>query len=123
MEAREAQRSGASEAPLSKRAVPLDDGALIGQARMAVDEVIEGLGSSRSSASPPGHPQPDREPAVGSGMRTRRVCRWPSGPVVERCAAATFLATEKSFCRIMGPSRLVDVGSDPGEAKSLPDRK
>jgi hypothetical protein len=35
-------------------------------------------------------------------MRTRRVCRWRDAAMVERWAAASFLATEKNFRRIMG---------------------
>jgi hypothetical protein len=35
-------------------------------------------------------------------MRTRRVCRWRDAGIVERWAAASFLATEKNFRRIMG---------------------
>jgi len=35
-------------------------------------------------------------------MRTRRVCRWRDAAMVQRWAAASFLATEKNFRRIMG---------------------
>lgn len=35
-------------------------------------------------------------------MRTRRVCNWRDGAMVERWVAASFLTAEKSFRRIMG---------------------
>jgi len=38
----------------------------------------------------------------GVRMRTRRVCRWRDAAMVQRWAAASFLATEKNFRRIMG---------------------
>jgi len=38
----------------------------------------------------------------GVRLRTRRVCRWRDAAMVERWAAASFLATEKSFRRIIG---------------------
>jgi putative transposase len=41
-------------------------------------------------------------PQSGVRMRTRRVCRWRDAPMVERWVAASFLATEKNFRRIMG---------------------
>jgi putative transposase len=41
-------------------------------------------------------------PQSGVRMRTRRVCRWRDTAMVERWAAASFLATEKNFRRIMG---------------------
>lgn len=41
-------------------------------------------------------------PQSGVRLRTRRVCRWRNVPMVKRWAAAAFLATEKSFRRIMG---------------------
>ena len=41
-------------------------------------------------------------PQSGVRMRTRRVCRWRDAAMVERWAAASFLATEKNFRRIMG---------------------
>ncbi len=41
-------------------------------------------------------------PQSGVRMRTRRVCRWRDAAMVQRWAAASFLATEKNFCRIMG---------------------
>ena len=37
----------------------------------------------------------------GVRMRTRRVCRWRDAAMVERWAAASFLATERNFWRIM----------------------
>lgn len=41
-------------------------------------------------------------PQAGVRMRTRRVCRWRDAAMVERWVAASFLATEKNFRRIMG---------------------
>ena len=38
----------------------------------------------------------------GVRMRTRRVCRWRDAAMVQRWAAASFLATEKNFRRIIG---------------------
>ena len=38
----------------------------------------------------------------GVRLRTRRVCRWRDADMVERWAAASFLATEKNFRRIIG---------------------
>jgi len=41
-------------------------------------------------------------PQSGVRLRTRRVCRWRDAAMVQRWAAASFLATEKNFRRIMG---------------------
>ena len=41
-------------------------------------------------------------PQSGVRMRTRRVCRWRDAAMVERWVAASFLATEQNFHRIMG---------------------
>lgn len=41
-------------------------------------------------------------PQSGVRMRTRRVCRWRDAAMVQRWAAASYLATEKNFRRIMG---------------------
>ena len=41
-------------------------------------------------------------PQSGVRRRTRRVCRWRDAAMVERWVAASFLATEKNFHRIMG---------------------
>ena len=41
-------------------------------------------------------------PQSGVRLRTRRVCRWRDAAMVERWVAASFLATEKNFHRIMG---------------------
>ena len=41
-------------------------------------------------------------PQSGVRTRTRRVCRWRDPRMVERWVAASFLATEKNFRRIMG---------------------
>jgi hypothetical protein len=35
-------------------------------------------------------------------MRTRRVCRWRDAAMMQRWVAASFLATEKNFRRVMG---------------------
>jgi hypothetical protein len=40
-------------------------------------------------------------PQSGVRMRTRRVCRWRGMTVVLRSVAASFLATENNFRRIM----------------------
>jgi putative transposase len=41
-------------------------------------------------------------PHSGVRMRTRRVCRWRDGGMVERWMASAFLATEKNFRKMMG---------------------
>jgi transposase-like protein len=41
-------------------------------------------------------------PQSGVRLRTRRVCRWRDAAMIERWVAASFLATEKNFRRIMG---------------------
>lgn len=41
-------------------------------------------------------------PQAGVRMRTRRVCRWRDAAMVKRWVAASFLATEKNFRRLMG---------------------
>jgi transposase-like protein len=41
-------------------------------------------------------------PQSGVRMRTLRVSRWRDAAIVQRWAAASFLATEKNFRRIMG---------------------
>ena len=41
-------------------------------------------------------------PQSGVRMRTRRVCRWRDAQMMQRWVAASFLATEKNFHRIMG---------------------
>jgi len=45
-------------------------------------------------------------PGSGVRLRTRRVCRWRDGLMVLRWAASAYLATEKSFRRIMGYEQL-----------------
>lgn len=45
-------------------------------------------------------------PGSGVRLRTRRVCRWKDGAMVLRWAASAYLATEKSFRRIMGFQQL-----------------
>jgi transposase-like protein len=45
-------------------------------------------------------------PGSGVRLRTRRVCRWRDGAMVLRWAASAYLATEKSFRRIMGFEQL-----------------
>jgi transposase-like protein len=41
-------------------------------------------------------------PQSGVRMRTRRVCRWRDAAMIQRWVAASFVATEKNFRRIMG---------------------
>jgi transposase-like protein len=41
-------------------------------------------------------------PHAGVRLRTRRVCRWRDAAMVQRWVAASFLATEKNFRKIMG---------------------
>jgi putative transposase len=41
-------------------------------------------------------------PQAGVRMRTRRVCRWRDAAMVGRWVAASFLATENSFRKLMG---------------------
>ena len=45
-------------------------------------------------------------PGSGVRLRTRRVCRWRDGTMVLRWVASAYLATEKSFRRIMGYEQL-----------------
>jgi transposase-like protein len=45
-------------------------------------------------------------PGAGVRLRTRRVCNWKDGQMVLRWAASAYLATEKSFRRIMGHEQL-----------------
>jgi transposase-like protein len=45
-------------------------------------------------------------PQSGVRMRTRRVTHWQSGAMVQRWAAAAWLATEEHFKRIMGYKQL-----------------
>jgi putative transposase len=45
-------------------------------------------------------------PGAGVRLRTRRVCNWKDGNMVLRWAAGAYLATEKSFRRIMGHEQL-----------------
>jgi len=45
-------------------------------------------------------------PGSGVRLRTHRVCRWKDGTMVLRWAASAYLATEKSFRRIMGFEQL-----------------
>ncbi len=45
-------------------------------------------------------------PHAGVRMRTNRVSRWKDGKMVQRWVASSFLATEKSFRRIMGDKDL-----------------
>jgi putative transposase len=45
-------------------------------------------------------------PGSGIRLRTRRVCRWKDGSMVLRWAASAYLATEKTFRRIMGHEQL-----------------
>jgi putative transposase len=45
-------------------------------------------------------------PGAGVRLRTRKVCNWQDGTMVLRWAASAYLATEKSFRRIMGHEQL-----------------
>jgi len=38
----------------------------------------------------------------GVRLKTRRVCRWRDAAMMQRWVAASFLATERNFRRIMG---------------------
>jgi hypothetical protein len=60
-------------------------------------------------------------PQSGVRMRTRQVCRWRDAAMVERWAAASFLATEKNFRRIMGWKDLWQLEAiwEENEAKML----
>jgi putative transposase len=51
-------------------------------------------------------------PHSGVRMRTRRVCRWRDAAMVQRWVAASFLATEKNFRKIMG-------WKDPWQLKAI----
>ena len=58
-------------------------------------------------------------PQSGVRMRTRRVCRWRDTAMVERWAAASLLATEKNFRRIMGPKDLWQLEAILGSQASF----
>jgi putative transposase len=60
-------------------------------------------------------------PQSGVRMRTRRVCRWRDAAMVQRWAAASFLATEKNFRRIMGWKDLWQVETILGRKVSAQD--
>jgi putative transposase len=57
-------------------------------------------------------------PQSGVRMRTRRVCRWRNAAMVERWAAASFLATEKNFRRLMGWKDLWQLEAILGRKRS-----
>jgi transposase-like protein len=57
-------------------------------------------------------------PQSGVRMRTRRVCRWRDAAMVERWAAASFLATEKNFRRIIGWKDLWQLEAILGRKRS-----
>jgi len=57
-------------------------------------------------------------PQSGVRMRTRRVCRWRDAAMVERWAAASFLAAEKNFRRIMGWKDLWQLEAILGRKRS-----
>jgi len=59
-------------------------------------------------------------PQSGVRMRTRRVCRWRDAAMVQRWAAASFLATEKNFRRIMGWKDLWQLEAILGRKVSEP---
>src|SRR5215470_14815495 len=54
----------------------------------------------------------------GVRMRTRRVCGWRDAAMVERWAAASFLATERNFRRIMGWKDLWQLEAILGRKRS-----
>ncbi len=58
-------------------------------------------------------------PQSGVRMRTRRVCRWRDANMVLRWAAASFLATEKNFNRIMGYKDLWQLKAILGREKPI----
>ena len=57
-------------------------------------------------------------PQSGVRRRTRRVCRWRDATMVQRWAAASFLATEKNFRRIMGWKDLWQLEAILGRKRS-----
>jgi putative transposase len=58
-------------------------------------------------------------PQSGVRMRTRRVCRWRDASMVLRWVAASFLATEKNFNRIMGYKDLWQLKAILGREKPM----
>jgi putative transposase len=58
-------------------------------------------------------------PQSGVRMRTRRVCRWRDATMVLRWVAASFLATEKNFRRIMGWKDLWQLKAILGREKPM----
>jgi transposase-like protein len=57
-------------------------------------------------------------PQSGVRMRTRRVCRWRDAAMIERWVAASFLATENNFRRIMGWKDLWQLKAILGREKA-----
>jgi hypothetical protein len=57
-------------------------------------------------------------PQSGVRMRTRRVRRWRDATMVQRWAAASFLATETNFRRIMGWKDLWQLEAILGRKRS-----
>lgn len=57
-------------------------------------------------------------PQSGVRMRTRRVCRWRDAAMIERWVAASFLATEENFRRIMGWKDLWQLKAILGREKA-----
>jgi putative transposase len=58
-------------------------------------------------------------PQSGVRMRTRRVCRWRDATMLLRWVAASFLATEKNFHRIMGWKDLWQLKAILGREKPM----
>jgi transposase-like protein len=56
-------------------------------------------------------------PQSGVRLRTRRVCRWRDDAMIQRWVAASFLATEKNFRRIMGWKDLWQLKAILGRAE------
>jgi transposase-like protein len=59
-------------------------------------------------------------PHSGVRMRTRRVCRWRDGRMVLRWGAASWLATEKNFRRLMGYKDLWMLKATLRESEQFP---
>jgi putative transposase len=59
-------------------------------------------------------------PHSGVRMRTRRVCRWRDGKMALRWGAASWLATEKNFRRLMGYKDLWMLKATLRESEQFP---
>lgn len=63
---------------------------------------INRLGVSRTLHRCLATTNPIESPQSGVRMQTGRVCRWRDAAIMQRWAAAAFLATEQNFRRVMG---------------------